>query len=154
MRLETWVIGILLVTLTLTAFIGFYMEQSDSQHYNTVGSIPSNFSAVYDKYTIDKSAETEQNMTNLIIDMTENAQNAKTVDTGSGVDMLKSQTNILKQAWDFFSSIGNAFDGLKRMILSAANLLNIPPVLTYTVFGIIAALLLFAFINAIFGRNI
>jgi hypothetical protein len=158
MRLETWIIGAALITLTLSAFVGFYMEMADSDHYNTIDSIPSDF-AFYEKYkivnvSVDDSAQEMENYTNLVTDMTEQSQNAPMASTGGADDMVKSQTNILKSAWNFFSDATKKVVAVKDFLIQAQKILHIPTVIVAFVIMVIVTLLLFAFLNAIFGRNL
>jgi hypothetical protein len=156
MRFETWIIGALLITLTFSAFIGFYMEQADSDHYNTIGTIPDDFRNLYGNYSLNSSQNQQivENHTSLLINMTEDSQNAPIASTGGSDDMMKSQTNILKKAWNFFSDATQQLGSIKNHLFTATRLLGIPLIITWTVIGIITTMLLFAFLNAIFGRNL
>lgn len=154
MRYESWLIGAALITLTLSAFIGFYMLGADSDHYAV--DIPSDFEDSYDAYKLDSNTakENADNYSGWVIEVTNDSKNAETVETDYGADLTKSQLNPLKKMWSVVKDTGNRFLGLTDQLSTVKKLLNIPDIIISTLLVIVAILLLFAFLHAVFGRQV
>lgn len=136
MRLESFLIGVLLVFLVFSAFGSLYIYKANETNI----TISETFKSVYTNDSIVQGMV--KNTTGIGLEMTEEAKTAKQIE-GDFTDPTKALLKAPKMVWD-------SFDTVKNLAIKTSELLHLPPILLVVFLGIVVFALVFAFISLVF----
>ena len=137
-RLSTLIIALFMIFLTFGMFGGAYLHLASPDKYNV--TLSETFQSAYTNDT--QLYGFVENVSAIAVNMTDSAQEAKQIEDDYS-DPSKALISTSKMVWQ-------AFPITSKLIFKTASLLNIPPIVTATVIGLLIVLILFAFIALIF----